>query len=148
MATASAAGGAWPSPVGLGLGLLSVAVGQVVTLVYHYYRHTHARPVHIQRENNAEYAFWEGVRTHLAQPEGFCLLGAYLCGTWMLGLMPASYYSLEGSVDWLQVLAQLLLTVRMLPVRLLACPLAPPNACLPFRPLGYVPACLPADSSL
>lgn len=46
---------------------------------------------------------------HLSQPEGFVLLGTYLCGTWMFNLMPASYYSFEGSIDWKAVFAQLLL---------------------------------------
>ena len=32
-------------------------------------------------------------------------LGGYLCGTWLLGLMPRSYYSLEGGIDWRKVCA-------------------------------------------
>lgn len=37
------------------------------------------------------------------------MLGGYLVGTWMLGLMPASYYSFAGGIDWKHVLLQLLL---------------------------------------
>lgn len=116
---------AWPDPFGLCMGLLSVAVGQAFTIAYHYYRREHSpSKVSIQKANNPEYEFWEGVTTHLAQPEGFVLLGGYLVGTWMFNLMPASYYSLEGPVNWGHVLAQLLLVVRptalCLPPRLLA----------------------------
>jgi hypothetical protein len=38
----------------------------------------------------------------------FVLLGLYLSGTWMLRLMPASYYSFAGGVSWPRVAAQLL----------------------------------------
>jgi len=37
-------------------------------------------------------------------------LGSYLIGTWMFKLMPASYYSLEGGVQWQHVLSQLVVT--------------------------------------
>ena len=33
----------------------------------------------------------------------------YLCGTWMFRLMPPSYYSFAGGVDWAAVATQLLL---------------------------------------
>ena len=46
---------------------------------------------------------------HLSQPEGFVLLGAYLVGTWMMRLMPPSYYSFEGGIDWTAVALQLVL---------------------------------------
>merc|ERR1712146_600465 len=52
---------------------------------------------------------FEGLKTHLAQPEGFIMLGSYLTGTWMFGLMPASYYSFDGGINWFQVLQQLLI---------------------------------------
>ena len=119
----SSSSSAWPSPVGLSLGLLSVAVGQVFTIAYHYYRRHVSKPIFIQKANNKEYDFWEGVRTHLAQPEGFVLLGGYLCGTWMYNLMPASYYDMTGSVNWLHVLAQLMIVVS--PFIFKICPLAP-----------------------
>lgn len=90
---------------------MSVAVGQIATLAYHYYRREHSTSkVLIQKAKNVEYEFWEGVTTHLAQPEGFVLLGSYLIGTWMFNALPASYYSLEGPVNLGHVLAQLLVT--------------------------------------
>jgi sterol desaturase/sphingolipid hydroxylase (fatty acid hydroxylase superfamily) len=55
------------------------------------------------------YSFTEGLLTHLAQPEGFVMLGGYLIGTWMFGLMPASYYSFSGGINWFHVAAQLLI---------------------------------------
>ncbi len=80
---------AWPSPVGLSLGLLSVAVGQVAVVAYHWVRRTWCAPTRIQNELRP-YEFSEGLRTHAAQPEGFVLLGAYLIGTWMFRCLPDS----------------------------------------------------------
>ena len=103
-----------PSPLGLTLGLLAVLVGMVAVLAYQFARFhrlapfKHA-PISIQTSGAREYAFWEGVVVHLSNPEGFALLGSYLSGTWLLGLMPASYYSFEGGVQWRLVLAQLLM---------------------------------------
>ena len=36
------------------------------------------------------------------------LLGGYLSGTWLYGLMPASYYSFAGGVSWPRVATCLL----------------------------------------
>jgi len=97
-------------PLGLTLGLLAVAVGQVFTLLYHALRRASwlgslrkVQPV------ERAYDFKEGLATHLCQPEGFVLIGAYLIGTWMLGWMPASYYNFAGGINWWHVAAQLLL---------------------------------------
>jgi len=57
----------------------------------------------------ADYNYWCALRRHLSQPEGFALIGGYLIGTWMLGLMPQSYYRFEGGINFWHVLAQLLL---------------------------------------
>ena len=38
------------------------------------------------------------------------MLGGYLVSTWMLGLMPSSYYSFSGGINWYQVAIQLLVT--------------------------------------
>jgi alternative squalene epoxidase len=122
----------WPSPLGLSLGLGAVVVGQFFMLLYFIY---FARPagqhlaeatgkkdsnssstttnispyVAIQKEGARAYELSEGLLTHLAQPEGFVMLGSYLIGTWMFGLMPKSYYSFTGGINWLHVLLQLLL---------------------------------------
>jgi len=97
-------------PLGLILGLLAVAVGQLFMLAYHALRRVGLLGplTRIQAEERV-YEYFEGLRSHLAQPEGFALIGGYLIGTWMLGWMPASYYSFAGGVNWGHVLAQLLL---------------------------------------
>eukprot|EP00045_Choanoeca_perplexa_P006350 m.53987 g.53987 ORF g.53987 m.53987 type:complete len:279 (-) comp13597_c0_seq1:31-867(-) len=100
----------WPSPVGLSLGLGSVALGQVATLIYFYLRREVFQGAgrQIQKEK-LSYDFWEGMTTHLAQPEGFVILGSYLSFYWMSGMMPASYYSFEGGINWTHVLIQLII---------------------------------------
>ena len=102
----------FPSPLGLGLGLLTVAVGMAFTIGYHALHLSGAfgAPQPVEKGGAREYAFWAGVRSHLSQPEGFVMLGGYLVGTWMLGLMPSSYYAHDaGGINWWHVAAQLLL---------------------------------------
>jgi sterol desaturase/sphingolipid hydroxylase (fatty acid hydroxylase superfamily) len=98
-------------PLGLTLGIVAVALGQVFVLIYHWLRRNRflgsLRPV--QAKAREPYNFVQGMVSHLSQPEGFGLIGGYLVGTWMLGLMPASYYSFAGGIRWHYVLAQLLL---------------------------------------
>jgi sterol desaturase/sphingolipid hydroxylase (fatty acid hydroxylase superfamily) len=104
----------WPSPVGLFTGIGAVIVGQIFTLIYYFLLTKGAlgKPVRIQAAKKGEDPAWSWLRIleHLSQPEGFLLLGGYLCGTWMFRLMPSSYYSFEGGVRWDHVAAQLLLT--------------------------------------
>eukprot|EP00658_Telonema_sp_P-2_P047622 TRINITY_DN36230_c0_g1_i1.p1 TRINITY_DN36230_c0_g1~~TRINITY_DN36230_c0_g1_i1.p1 ORF type:complete len:421 (+),score=56.59 TRINITY_DN36230_c0_g1_i1:228-1490(+) len=101
----------WPSALGLSLGLLGVAVGQLFVLLYHWLRRARLfgglTPVQAKA---VEYEFGEGMMTHLAQPEGFVLMGAYLTITWMFRIMPDSYYNFYGGVQWPLVLLQLLVT--------------------------------------
>lgn len=94
-----------PKPLGLSLGLLAVAIGQLLVLCVFFcfkfgYFSFGREPLSIQTKGARPYDFIEGVLTHLAQPEGFILLGSYLAGTWMFKLMPASYYSFEGGIEW------------------------------------------------
>lgn len=122
--------GVWPSPLGLSLGIGAVVVGQFFTILYFAFimrvqglknnqtkksdseeseqGKTKSFPA-IQKAGARSYDFYEGLVTHLAQPEGFVMLGGYLVGTWMTGLMPSSYYAFEGGINWFQVLQQLLL---------------------------------------
>ena len=100
-----------PKPLGLSLGIFAVAVGQVFVLLY-FYLHKHAllgSITAIQTKGAPQYQWSEGVMTHLAQPEGFVLLGLYLAVTWMFHLMPPSYYSFEGTIQWKETLACLIL---------------------------------------
>ncbi len=125
----------WPSPLGLSLGIGAVVVGQIFMLMYFIFL---ARPsgqflavaaekkgkgkagsnapigepgpfVAIQKDGARTYDLHEGLRTHLAQPGGFLMLGAYLIGTWMFGIMPKSYYSFAGGINWVHVAMQLLI---------------------------------------
>ena len=94
-----------PSPLGLTLGLGAVALGQVcVLIVFYCYKYLSGRePTSIQTKGARRYDFYEGLTTHLAQPEGFVLLGLYLSLTWMLRIMPDSYYSFENGIEWQKV---------------------------------------------
>jgi len=101
-----------PSPLGLSLGLLGVAVGQCFVLLFHWLRRHRilGEPKCVQSKAGAAYEFREGLFTHLAQPEGFVLMGLYLSVTWMTRIMPDSYYNFEGGIQWHLVLLQLLIT--------------------------------------
>jgi len=97
-------------PLGLTLGILAVAVGQVFVIAYHALRRYKCLGVTTKvQSKDRPYDFQEGLVTHLSQPEGFVLIGGYLIGTWMLGWMPASYYSFAGGINWTHVVLQLLL---------------------------------------
>lgn len=103
-----------PKPLGLTLGILAVAVGHVFLLpLFYLYRRGFltggTKPPPIQRSGDRPYLFSEGLQTHLSQPEGFILLSLYLCITWMFNLMPSSYYSFEGGIQWTRVFQCLVL---------------------------------------
>ena len=103
-----------PKPLGLTLGILAVAVGQVFVLAFFFlYRNRYltrgVEPTPVQAKGVRTYEFAEGVKTHLSQPEGFVLLVAYLSITWMCDLMPISYYSFEGSIQWMNLFACLVI---------------------------------------
>lgn len=97
-------------PLGLTLGILAVIVGQVFVLAYHALRRSGllgaARKI---QPLDRPYDYFEGLKEHLSQPEGFVLIGGYLVGTWMLGWMPSTYYNFSGGINWWHVAAQLLL---------------------------------------
>lgn len=101
-----------PSPLGLSLGILAVAVGQMPVLAYQFARWRGSRwfgpTVRIQSNEIRTYDYGEGAASHLAQPEGFALIGGYLTATWLLRMMPHSYYAFTGGIDWARVFACLL----------------------------------------
>lgn len=102
----------YPSPLGLTLGIAAVVVGQVFTLLYfHLWKKgmLGLAKTSVQKAGPPDYNYAEALFTHLAQPEGFLMLGGYLVSTWSFGLMPKSYYSFSGGVNWGHVLLQLLL---------------------------------------
>jgi alternative squalene epoxidase len=100
-----------PKPLGLMLGILAVAVGQICLLLYFYcHKYEFFGPVtSIQGKGAPIYEWKEGIFTHLAQPEGFVLLALYLSITWMCNWMPLSYYSFEGTIQWKETLVCLVL---------------------------------------
>merc|ERR1712185_613268 len=87
--------GAWPSPVGLTLGILAAFAAQLLVIAYHYAR---LRWFATRRVQSAPrpYTFLEGIRSHLSNPGGIVMMVVYLCAYWMLDAMPCSYYSMEG----------------------------------------------------
>jgi alternative squalene epoxidase len=88
-----------------------VAVGHVFTLIYFsIWRQGYlGKLIPIQQIGAPPYHFWESLKEHLSQPEGFLMLGSYLSLSWMLGLMPSTYYSFSGGINWIHVLLQLLI---------------------------------------
>lgn len=97
-----------PKPLGLTLGILAVFVGHVFLVpIFYLFRKGYlsggTEPQSIQSSGARAYYFSEGLITHLSQPEGFVLLACYLTITWMYNLMPKSYYSFEGRIQWPQV---------------------------------------------
>jgi len=103
--------GNWPSPVGLILGIMAVIVGQIFVLNYFYFfrKGMLGKITPIQKVGPPAYEFTEGLVTHLSQPEGFVMLGGYLIGTWIFGLMPPSYYCFSGGINIGHVIIQLLI---------------------------------------
>jgi alternative squalene epoxidase len=100
-----------PKPLGLFLGILAVAVGQVWVWIffylykYHYSQGGEPEPRSIQQVGARPYTFSEGLMTHISQPEGFVVLIGYLSITWMFQIMPPSYYSFSGSIQYPQLFA-------------------------------------------
>jgi len=84
-----------PKPLGLILGICAVVVGHMFLLpIFYLYRQGSLsggiKPTSIQTKGERKYEFFEGLKTHLTQPEGFILLSIYLSSTWMMGYMPSS----------------------------------------------------------
>lgn len=99
-----------PKPLGLILGILAVFIGHVFLIpIFYIYKNGYlsgdrSTPKSIQTNGERKYFFMDGLKTHLSQPEGFVLLTLYLSLTWMFNLMPKSYYSFNGTIQWSRVL--------------------------------------------
>lgn len=88
---------------GLFLGIGSVFIGQLVTLIY-FLNWNHVKKIQDTPKYNKRYA----LVSHLLQPEGFLLLSIYLYVTWYYQLLPPSYYTYDGGIQWSSVFSQLL----------------------------------------
>ena len=88
------------------LGILAALAGQVLIIAYHYVRLRWCATRRVQLKPRP-YEFAEGVASHLANPGGILMMVVYLCGYWMLDLMPCSYYSFEGGVRPWIIFAQI-----------------------------------------
>lgn len=124
-----------PKPLGLALGIFAVFMGHVFLIpIFYMYAYANKndpskqikssspsqslsssykfQPKAIQTAGARTYDFMEGLQTHLSQPEGFILLSLYLTLTWMLNLMPSTYYSFtahQGSIQWSRVFLSLVI---------------------------------------
>lgn len=87
----------WPSPLGLSMGIGSVFIFQILLVAFHYARHRFPSESLTIRVDKPILNFRKELLAHLMRWEGFALLLPYLCLTWMLGLMPNSYYELDAS---------------------------------------------------
>lgn len=92
-------------PLGLTLGISAVAIGHVFLLIYFrlHQQQILGKTTPIQRRGAVNYIYSKALANHLAQPGGFLLLGLYLTITWIFDLLPPSYYSFEGGVQYTRV---------------------------------------------
>mmetsp|Transcript_5516 Transcript_5516/g.9928 ORF Transcript_5516/g.9928 Transcript_5516/m.9928 type:complete len:341 (-) Transcript_5516:31-1053(-) len=108
-------GSGWPQHFGLLCGLGSVAVAQVAIIAVYFVRREQGVPVpfffgknYIQTRGPARKRSFAGdVVAHLSNVSAFLLLGVYLSATWMLNLMPESYYDFESPAQLWKVAASL-----------------------------------------
>jgi len=90
------------------MGLLAVLVGQIVVFFYYAFMRFVIRPKSIQYRPPPDSTLVDDLWAHVSAPESFLIMIAYLSLTWMFSIMPASYYDLDASVNWLHVLIQFL----------------------------------------
>lgn len=105
---------AWPDATGLLLGIACVlAVHFTFVIPYYYclYIGIIKRPfVQIKNKTFKGTSFFKRLKKHIKNPEGFLLLAIYLSATWMLGIMPKSYYVLsENNLSTIDVILQLVI---------------------------------------
>ena len=92
-------------PLGLSLGISAVAIGQFFLLIYfrlHQQQYL-GNTTSIQSRGAVKYNYAAALQNHLSQPGGFVLLGLYLSITWIFNMLPSSYYSFEGGIQYTRV---------------------------------------------
>jgi len=92
-------------PLGLSLGISAVAIGHFFLLIYFrlHQQQVLGKTTPIQRRGAVQYVYSEALKNHLSQPGGFILLGLYLTVTWIFDLLPPSYYSFSGGIQYTHV---------------------------------------------
>lgn len=93
-------------PLGLSLGISAVAVGHVFLLLYFrlHQQQVLGETIPVQRRGAVQYVYSEALQNHLSQPGGFLLLGLYLTITWVFDMLPPSYYSFAGGIQYTRVI--------------------------------------------
>ena len=99
----------YPSSLGLILGISTVMIGHFFSLLYFYIFKNIYNPIPIQKIGAPNYIFKNALINHLYQYEGFIIISFYLIITWMLKVLPLSYYSFNGGIIWIDVISLLLL---------------------------------------
>jgi sterol desaturase/sphingolipid hydroxylase (fatty acid hydroxylase superfamily) len=99
----------FPSSLGLILGISTVMIGHFFSLLYFYIFKNIYNPISIQKIGAPKYVFKNALINHLYQYEGFIIISFYLIITWMLKILPLSYYSFNGGIIWIDVISLLLL---------------------------------------
>ena len=92
-------------PLGLSLGISAVAIGQFFLLIYFrlHQQEYLGNTTSIQSRGAVKYNYAAALQNHLSQPGGFVLLGLYLSITWIFNMLPSSYYSFEGGIQYTRV---------------------------------------------
>ena len=103
----------FPSPYGIFCLLASTAISQVVLISWYARRRLSNFEVSTSRSIQVKAvtygsSFKEELFKHVNRPE-VSVLAVFLVATWMLKLMPQSYYDTEAPVSFIDVLKQLLL---------------------------------------
>lgn len=93
-------------PLGLSLGISAVAIGHLFLLIYYrlHQQQILGKTTPIQSRGAVKYVYSEALTNHLSQPGGFLLLGLYLAITWIFDLLPHSYYSFTGGIQYTRVI--------------------------------------------
>ena len=93
-------------PLGLSLGISAVAIGHVFLQIYFrlHQQQMLGKTTPIQKRGAVNYVYSEALKNHLAQPGGFLLLGLYLTVTWVFDMLPSSYYSFAGGIQYSRVI--------------------------------------------
>lgn len=97
----------FPPITGLLLGFIFVLIGQIIVLIYYWFRRSflHSRNF-IQVTQPPSTTLYSDLKSHITAPESFLLVFGYLSFVWIFKLLPSSYYDLNGNIVWFHVFLQ------------------------------------------